>query len=265
MVQLLGAGHFEKGVLTSKDLDIDMKWGDAEAARAMLRKIALRQGIGDLLAEGIKSAATKIGGEAKDMAVYVDKGSSLRTHDYRAFWWEMFDTAVSSTGTMETHFAFPRAQLGLPATFDAYSPEEVSTLVAKTKGSMQLEDSLVICRFTTGSDHRLLSEIVSAVTGWDFTLENGMEIGRRTVNLLKVFNLRHGVTAELDAPSVRLTVAPTDGPAQGKPSIGPFWKDMVRNYYTQMGWDTETSKPLPSTLKNLGLEHTIADVWGEEA
>ena len=252
---------FEKGVLTNKELNVDMKWGDAEATRAMLRIIALRQGIGDSLAEGIQRAATKIGGEAEKMAVFVGKGNTLRTHDYRVFWWEMFDIAVSNTGTIETHSAFPRAQLGLPATFDSYSPEEVSTLVAKTKGSMQLEDSLVMCRFATGSDHRLLSEIVSAVTGWDFTLEEGMHIGRRTVNLLKVFNLRHGVTAELDAPSVRLTVAPTDGPAQGKPSIGPFWKDMARNYYTQMGWDPETSKPLPSTLRNLGLEHTIEDIW----
>lgn len=163
----------------------------------MLRRVAYRQGIGDLLAEGLKRAAVKIGGEAKDMAIYVEKGNAPRTHDFRANWWEMFDTAVSNTGTIETHGAFRRDQLGLPMQFDRVSPEEVSTLVAKTKGSMQFEDSLVLCRFVNGSDHRLLSAIVSAVTGWDFTLEKGMEIGRRTVNLLKVFNLRHGITAEL--------------------------------------------------------------------
>jgi aldehyde:ferredoxin oxidoreductase len=177
----------------------------------------------------------------------------------------MFDTTVSNTGTIETHVVFPRPQLGLPAHLDMWSPEEVSTLIAKTKGSMQFEDSLVLCRFVNGSDHKLLSAIVSAVTGWDFTLEKGMEIGRRTVNLLKVFNLRQGITAEMDAvPSARLTSAAIDGPCQGKPSIAPFWNDMVRNYYTLMGWDPETSKPLPSTLRNLGLEHIVADIWGKQ-
>ncbi len=252
---------FEKGVLTSKELDGDLKWGDAEAAKAMLQRIAFRQGIGDLLAEGIQRAATKIGGQAKDMAVYLLKGHTLRTHDFHSNWWELFDTAVSSTGTMETSAVFNRAELGLPTQFDRFSPEEVSTMVAKTKGSMQFQDSVVLCRFVTASDHRIVCSILSAVTGWDFTLEQGVEIGRRTVNLLKVFNLRHGITAELDGASARLTSPATDGPAQGKSIKPSFWKDMLKNYYTLMGWDAETSKPLPSTLRDLGLEHTIADIW----
>ena len=202
-------------------------------------------------------------GEAADAAIYTLKGTTLRTHDLRAQWWELFDTCVSNTGTMETHHALKRAQLGLPATYDPFSPEEVSTLVAKTKGSMQFEDSLVVCRFTAASQFELLCKILNEVTGWDFTLEKAMETGRRVVNLLKVFNLRHGIGSELDAPSVRLASIPTDGPAKGK-SIMPFWKQMVRNYYEHMGWDGETGKPLPETLKNLGLEYTIPHIYREK-
>lgn len=251
---------FDKGLITEKDMGMEMKWGDPEAAKAMLQKIASRDGFGDLLAEGLQRAAVKIGGEATDMAVYYMKGNTPRTHDHRAGWWEMFDTAVSNTGTMETHEGFPRAQIGLNATYDQFSPEEVSTLVAKTKGSMQLEDSLVICRFVHAGDHRLVCSIVSAITGWDFTLEEGLEIGRRTVNLLKAFNLKHGITAKLDYPSVRLSSAPDGGKVAGL-SIRPSWDGMLKNYYTQMGWDPETSKPLPETLKGLGLEHVVADIW----
>jgi len=254
---------FERGLLTASDLDGEMKWGDAEAVRAMLRRIAFRQGFGDLLAEGIMRASREVGGEAADAAIYTLKGTTLRTHDLRAQWWEMFDTCVSNTGTMETHHAFKRAQLGLPATYDPFSPEEVSTLVAKTKGSMQFEDSLVVCRFTAASQFELLCKILNEVTGWDFTLEKAMETGRRVVNLLKVFNLRHGIGSELDAPSARLASTPTDGPAKGK-SIMPFWKQMVRNYYEHMGWDGETGKPLPDTLKNLGLEYTIPHIYREK-
>ena len=251
---------FDQGVLTRKDLDIDMTWGDPEAARKMLRKIAFREGVGDLLAEGVQRAAAKIDGKAQDMAIYFLKGNTPRTHDLRAGWWELFDSAVSNTGTIETHEGFPRAQLGLSPTYDNFSAQEISTLVAKTKGSMQFEDSLTICRLVHAGDHRLLSSIVSAVTGWDFTLEKGMEIGKRAVNLLKSYNIRNGITADKDMPSVRLGSIPPSGPAAGK-SIMPYWKDMLRNYYTQMGWDAETGKPLPSTLTSLGLEFAIADIW----
>ena len=208
-------------------------------------------------------ASKKVGGEAGDIAIYTLKGNTPRSHDHRADWWEMFDTCVSNTGTIETHHAFKRGQLGLAASYDSFSPEEVSTLVAKTKGSMQFEDSLVICRFTATSSFDLLCKTLNEVTGWDFTVEKAMETGRRVVNLLKVFNLRHGITSELDAPSARYGSIPIDGPAKGK-SVMPFWKQMRRNYYELMGWDAETGKPLPSTLKNLGLEYTIPDIWPRE-
>ena len=75
-----------------------------------------------------------------------------------------------------------------------------------------------------------------------------METGKRIVNLLRVFNLRRGISSELDYPSTRYGSIPADGPAQGK-SIMPYWQDMLCNYYKHMGWYTETWKPLPDTLK----------------
>lgn len=251
---------FERGLITAKDLNGELKWGDVEATKAMIRRIAFRQDSGDSLAEGIMRASRKIGGETADCAVYTLKGNTFRTHDFHAFWWELFDTCVSNTGTIETHTAFERTQLGLPATFDPFSPEDISTLVAKTKGSMQFEDSLVTCRFVSVSNLELLCKILNEVTGWDYNIPMAMETGRRIVNLIKVFNLRHGIPSELDAPSARLGLMPTEGPAKGK-SILPFWKQMLRNYYEHMGWDSETGKPLPDTLRNLGLEYTIEDIW----
>jgi aldehyde:ferredoxin oxidoreductase len=94
---------FEKGILTAEDLGMEMKWGDAEAAKEMLRRISFRQGFGEVLADGIMRAARKIGSEAVNMAVYSQKGNTLRTHDFHVKWFELFDTCVSNTGTIETH------------------------------------------------------------------------------------------------------------------------------------------------------------------
>ena len=253
----------EKNLLTAKELGVNLKWGDVDATRAMLKKIAFREGFGDVLAEGVKRAANKIGGEAANLAVFTHKGNSPRGHDHRARWWEMFDTCVSSTGTMETPYAFNAKELELPAGYDRFSPEAISTLVAQTKGTMQFEDSLTLCRFTMAGQFSLVCGILNEVTGWDYTVKKAVETGKRIVNLLKVFNLRRGISADLDKPSVRYSSAAVDGPAQGK-SIMPHWQDMLRNYYHHMGWDVETSKPLPDTLKALGLESIVADIWGND-
>ncbi len=88
-----------------------------------------------------------------------------------------------------------------------------------------------------------------------------MTVGRRIVNLLRVFNIRHGHTAEMDAPSPRYGSTPTDGLAKGK-GIMAHWDELRSKYYELMGWDRETGKPFPDTLKRLGLEHTTVEVWG---
>ena len=93
---------YEKGYLKKNDLDgLEMTWGNAGAVQEMLKKIAHRQGCGNLLAEGVKRASEKIGGEAAGCAVYTMKGASPRTHDHRANWPELIDTCLSNTGTIE--------------------------------------------------------------------------------------------------------------------------------------------------------------------
>ncbi|MFC1871194.1 aldehyde ferredoxin oxidoreductase family protein [Chloroflexota bacterium] len=247
----------EKGILTTSDTGgLEIPWGDAAATKTMLQKIASRDGIGDLLAEGVMRASLKIGGEAPNMGIYTMKGNTPRSHDHRAVWWEMFDTCVSNTGTIENLSRFPREQLGLPGVYDVFSPEEVSTLVAKCKGAMAVEDSVVLCRFASCSDLALQTKLLNAATGWDLTVDDVMGVGRRTVNLMKVFNLRHGIPSELDAPSPRYGSVPVDGPAAGK-AIMPHWNDMLQNYYKHMGWD-EKGVPFPETLKGLGLESVIS-------
>ena len=99
----------------------------------------------------------------------------------------------------------------------------------------------------------------NAITGWNWSLEDSFTVGRRIVNLLRVFNLRHGMRIEDERPSTRYGSVPTDGLAKGK-NIMEKWGPMVKNYYESMGWDPETGKPLPETLEKLGLRDIIRDL-----
>ena len=256
---------FERGILTGDDTDgLEMIWGNAEATQQLLHRIARREGIGDTLAEGVRGAVRRIGRGAEDVGVYTLKGGTPRGHDHRGRWSEMFDTCVSDSGALDnTPMVADLTQFGLPESLDPFDPDMLARAEAKMKGAMQFEDSMVTCRFNTRMDVKLLAEAVSAVTGWDFTFEEAMQVGRRAVNTMRAFNIRAGLTADLERPSARYGSVPKDGPARGK-DIKVHFEKMLQDYYGMMGWD-EGGRPLRETLDQLGLENVTADLWPERA
>ena len=248
---------FERGLITAEDIGgLEVRWGDVKSVEELLKMVSERRGFGDLLAEGVRRASERIGGEAAGMAIYTMKGNTPRGHDHRTRWAEMFDTCVSNTGTIETHTGAMGPDVQGPE-----NPIQVSTAVAETKGLMEFDDSLGTCRFNTRMNAKLLAEAVSAATGWDFSAEEGKQVGLRAVNLMKAFNLRAGIGKELDRPSRRYGSTPVDGPTAGI-GIMPHWDAMLRNYYQLMGWDAETGVPLPRTLEELEIGHVIKDLYG---
>jgi aldehyde:ferredoxin oxidoreductase len=251
---------YEKGILTRKDLDgVDMRWGNVEGIQAMLEKISRREGVGNLLAEGVKRASEEVGGEAATMGIYVLKGATPRGHDHRAVWPEMLDTCVSATGTVQAGGRLISPTFfGHPPVSNPFSPWEVAGVNAKLDGWYVFLDSLPVCRFIT-IHPPLTMDCVNAVTGRDLTLSDALTIGRRIVNQLRVFNFRHGLDPSLEAPSPRYGSTPTDGPAEGK-SAEPHFQWMKSFYFELVGWDPETGKPLPSTLRSLGLDKLIPDL-----
>jgi aldehyde:ferredoxin oxidoreductase len=248
---------YEKGVITTGDLDgLKMTWGNTDAVDELIRRISRREGIGDLLAEGVKRASEQVGGSATEMAIYTMDGSTPRGHDHRGRWPELFDTCLSNTSTIEATFGGPNPQqYGLPPATDPVSPDEVSMLNAKVNGMRQLDDSLVTCRFAA-NNATLVIEALNAVTGWEWTIKEAMTAGKRIVNLLRLFNLRHGHQIRSEAPSPRYGSSPVNGPWRGI-SILPHWERMRRIYYEHMGWDPRNGKPLPETLRRLGMADLI--------
>ncbi|MCX6012868.1 MAG: aldehyde ferredoxin oxidoreductase C-terminal domain-containing protein, partial [Chloroflexi bacterium] len=246
---------YEKGIIGKKETcDTDLTWGNAEAVSILLNKIARRQDYGNVLAEGVMRAAKAIGGEAPDIGVYVKKGHTPRSIDHRAKWSEMFDTATSNVGTVET---------GAFNVIDQSSPVEVSAATATAKPARFFKDSLGICLQSTGTYftntigedlamNRLIS-LLNAITGWDYSITEMNRMGMRTANMLRIFDLKQGITATMEYPSTRYGSAPS---IEGSQSIMVHWQRMLQNFYKHMGWD-ENGIPLPETLRTLGLEYLI--------
>jgi len=241
-----------------------MSWGNVEAARELLHKIAVREGIGDVLAEGVRRAVEKLGRGTEEIGIYTLKGGTPRGHDHRARWAEMLDTVLSESASHETSMlgSIDFEQFGLPSRLHPFDPDMMADFEVKLRGGMQLEDSAVTCRFNTGVNVSLLSEAIAAVTGWDFDREEGMEVGRRAVNVMRAFNIRNGLTADLERPSPRYGSTPKDGPAEDQ-NIAPHFEKMVQAYYEGMGWDA-AGKPLPETLRALGLDKIASDLSESE-
>jgi aldehyde:ferredoxin oxidoreductase len=260
---------YEKGLLSREQTDgIELTWGNCEAVYQMMERIARRQGFGDVLAEGAMRAARRIGGEAPNLAVCTLKGTTPRGVEFRHIWPWLVDHYVSQGGTNEgMEYILRPEDVGISAPEGLrlapnLSPEDAVDFNVKCNWSAHFNDSLGVCWFTTNGDFKRLAAALRAATGWDFPAEETVIVGNRIQNLLRVFNIRHGHTPEMDAPSPRLGGPPADGMAKGQ-SFRDQWPEMRRAYYRGKGWDEETGRPLPETLRKLGLEHTIPELWGK--
>ena len=254
---------YEKGYLTKEDLDgVEAKWGDVEAANAILQMTCRREGFGDVLAEGVKRASEQLGGPAAECAIYTMKGATPRGHDHRTRWEEMLDTCTASTGTLEAGGAVKPLEMGLPAQIHPQDPDAVPELVGKLLGRRHFEDSLGACIFTTRTTLENLANALNAVTGWTYSKDDALHFGRRTAALLRAFNLRCGIGPEMERPSARYGSVPVDGPTAGVASE-PHWDHMLDVWYRTVGYDRATGKPLPDLLDQLGLAQVKADLWGE--
>ncbi len=259
---------YEAGVLTKeKTGGLELHWGDAEMVEKLWRMAVKREGFGAVLAEGPKKTAEYIGEEAMGMAVYV-KGTSPNLHDWRPTPGLFLAQAVSVSGPSWQSGPAPEApnpDLGNEKGMDPRNFEGKGKMVAKIQQRATFEDSEGICWFAAGrglpGSLSWMAQAIAAATGWeDFTVEEALEVGERVMNLQKVYALRRGITKEDDLDvSPRILEPQKVGPAAGI-SLAPYLKEGVEEFYESMGWDKGTGKPLPATLRRLGLRELVKDV-----
>ncbi|MFH2011718.1 MAG: aldehyde ferredoxin oxidoreductase C-terminal domain-containing protein [Pseudomonadota bacterium] len=250
---------YEKGVIGPKETGgLELKWGNAEAIAQLLEDIAHRRGFGEVLADGVKRAAERIGGDAPNMAVWV-KGVAPHVHDSRGHWPLILGQMWGDTGsTMGGPLPDEEVGVGLIPSWDG---DAISTAGAKYISKDELKDMLGMCWFWISGKYGVVVEAIKLATGWDVTIEELFKASYRLANLQRAFNLRHGLEPDKDDKvSPRLSSPPVDGLAEGV-ALGPAYKQARQTYYRSMGWDEKTSKPLQETLRKLGLDGVIQDLW----
>ena len=246
---------------------VELRFGNARALVQLVEQIALRQGFGDVLAGGAYRASAMFGDEARARLMHVKK-QEVPMHDPRVKYGLNIGYAISATGADHNHnFHDSRyeseAQIGVfrplgvqePMRFDDLSPAKIR-MVKRWINQRGFQDSVGLCS-SMDYDVPAQCDIVSAATGWDFSVFELHEVGERVIDMARVFNFRCGFRAEDDAPPPRFSK-----PTQGGPNDGAFipeeeMADALSMYYDMMGWDHETGAPLPWKLHELGLSWLV--------
>ncbi|MGB9867578.1 MAG: aldehyde ferredoxin oxidoreductase family protein [Bacillota bacterium] len=250
---------FERGLLSTEDTDgLEVRWGSAEAAIGLIHKIARREGIGDLLAEGTRNVAQRLGGIAREFAVET-KGLDFPAHDPRAYNSVGLAYATSARGAchlsgfthmFEKSVAVP--ELGYPDIQDRFGVEGKGRFTALLQDLMCMFDSLKLCKFSLAGGVTITNCVdwLRMVTGWDVTLEEFMKTGERLFNLKRVYNVRHGISRKDDTLPLRILTwkRKEGGAAHNLPPLG----ELLSQYYEHRGWD-EFGIPTPQKLQELGL------------
>ena len=266
---------YENGLLTKKDTGgLEITFGNDEAMLQLIEMIGRREGIGDLLAEGVKRAAEQIGNGAEKYAMHV-KGQELPMHEPRGK--RSLAIAYSTSPTGADHMEAPHdpfyegfhpdghqlGQLGLIEPVDSLDlgPKKVKAYFY-CQMAWSLYNSVGMCDFVGVPIGSLaldkLVEYVNAATGWDTSLWELMKVGERSNTMARVFNDREGFTTADDTLPDRIFEPLENGALEGEKIDRQEFADALKLYYQIAGWDGETGYPTDAKLVELDLDWLIS-------
>jgi aldehyde:ferredoxin oxidoreductase len=263
---------FEAGIIDGDDLDgRTAHWGDHRFICWLIQQIGDRQGIGDILAEGVLRAARKIGRGAEKYALSI-KGIDLPLHDGRGKTGMAMGYALSSTGA--DHVETPHdvafqgdgynalSAVGITEPVRPLDTDEDKVRFFKLgQLSWGINNLLGICNFCSVPIHAMtyhnLVESVRAVTGWDTSLFEILQASERSIVMSRLFNMREGLGAKDDKVVERWHEPMPDGPLAGKKIDRDEFRQAIQLYYQMMGWDNQ-GQPSHAKLSELSLSWTEA-------
>jgi aldehyde:ferredoxin oxidoreductase len=256
---------FEEGIINTRDADgLELRFGNAEVMVKMVEKIAKREGIGDLLAEGVKRAALELGEDAEKLALEV-KGQEIPMHEPRFKHGLGLGYALSPTGadhchnihdslySKESRYMKDMYSLGILGPLDVRDLGVEKVRLYKYESTFRnFQNCALLCSFLPYM-HNDVVDIVRGVTGWDTSLWEIMKIGERAVNLTRVYNVREGFDGDDDSLPDRYFEAFGEGPLKGVSMDRGKFEEAKRSFYQMMGWSPQKGIPGRGVLDELGI------------
>lgn len=264
---------YENGLLTKGQTDgLELTWGNDTAIIAALEKLARREaGLGELLADGVKRAAEKIGQGAEQYAMHVG-GQELAMHDPRLN--PSFGTTYVTDPSPGRHTQGGAGfdEFGLPLVIlpgievpklprrQYHGKGELHALGSKAVETM---NALGICTFSSMAGEYPYLEAIHNATGWEMTSQEFLEIGERIQNLRQAFNVREGITPkDFVLPDRVKGLPPLESGPNANVTLG--LDTMSAEFFRVMEWDAETGRPSRERLQALGLAE-VAELLYPEA
>jgi aldehyde:ferredoxin oxidoreductase len=243
----------EKGLIDEK-----ISWGEFRATKVLIGDIAHRRGFrGNLLAEGVRSASKKLGGNSGRWAMHV-KGLEVSAYDCHTTPGMALAYATSSIGAHHKDAWIISWEVKTGR--ENYGIEKVEKVIELQRIRAGIFESLTVCRLPwieVGFELEWYTRFLHAATGLDVTLDGLKLIADRIFNLTRAFWIREygkNWTSEMDVPPARWFEEPlTKGSMKGSRLDRAKFDAMLQAYYIKRGWD-ELGIPKKSTLKRLGLE-----------
>jgi aldehyde:ferredoxin oxidoreductase len=258
---------YENGILTQKDLGgIQANFGNSEALIQLLEKMGKREGIGDILAEGVRIAGQKIGKGAEKLAQHI-KGLEVTGYDLRCLKTAALGFAVSFRGADHNrHGAYAFDVKGKVNRLKAEKGR--GKMVSDMEDTYALIDSLIICKFSRGTYYKGLEEMAklySLVTGIDMTAEELKRSGERINTVARLINIREGLGRKDDTLpwKVMNVPIPDEGPVQGAVVTQEELDLLLDDYYAARGWTLE-GVPTLAKVKELGMDSLAKIVKGKQ-
>lgn len=243
---------YEKGALPQEELKgIDIGWGKTEELAKLIELIAHRkEKIGDILAEGVRTAAEKIGQGSDAYAIHA-KGLEIPGYDPRGVFGMGLAYATADRGGCHQRAWVAKAELYDPG-LNRFSFEKKAKIVKEVQDERAAFFSLVLCDFAPISEEDCV-DLWNLATGFDHTVESYLRAGERIWNLIRLFNLREGLNPSADTLPSRFFTDPfTKGPAKGIVLSKQEFQQSLKEYYNLRGW-SETGIPTKKKLEELDL------------
>ena len=251
---------YENNILSKDDLDgIDLKWGDTKAIITLLKKIVKREGIGNILAEGTKMAAQKIGKGSGKYSIQV-KGLELPGYEPRGLKGAGLNLATAALGASHCVGQCPQEIMGATGV-DRFTVKGKGALCKLNQDKTAAYETGIVCIFPMQFnliDINALKDMINYATGLDSLKDEAdmFKLGERIWNIERAFNIREGFSRKDDTFPERFLKEPMeDGPAKGQIfEIEP----LLDEYYAARGWGVENGFPTRATLESLDL-NSVAD------
>jgi aldehyde:ferredoxin oxidoreductase len=252
---------YEKGILTKKDIGLDLKWGDARAIIALSEMIGKREGFGAVLADGVKVAAKKIGKGSEKYAIHIG-GQEYPAHDTRGGLNFAIGYGANPTPGRHTQGGEGPLPEGSLPQYDRGSLTGRGIPHKTGMGITAAYNAAGICMIVIGDAYVHINDLVEAfqkITGWDITLDELIKTGARIETMKQAFNVREGIKTPWKHHDRMLGKPPKKvGPRAGA-TLDEY--ELSKEYYEALGWDPKTGKPGKKALLDLGLNDVAKVLW----